>query len=824
MPDPNYEKLGVFYLGRGTHHGAETPNDDLLLYDSKDLTTHALCVGMTGSGKTGLCLSLLEEAAIDQIPAIVVDPKGDLGNLLLTFPELKATDFEPWIDPAEATRHGRTPKQYSGDVAKRWKDGLAEWSQSPERIQRFRDAVDIAIYTPGSDAGLSLTVLRSFNAPPPELLSDADAFRERVSSATSGLLALLGIDADPIRSREQILISNILSQAWQKGRSLSIAQLIGEIQSPQFEKVGILDLESFYPAKDRFELAISLNNLLASPSFAGWMEGDPLDVKRLLYTEKGKPRLSILSIAHLTDTERMFFVTILLNEILSWVRSQPGTSSLRALFYMDEIFGYFPPTSNPPSKTPMLTLLKQARAYGLGVVLATQNPVDLDYKGLSNTGTWFLGRLQTERDKMRVLDGLEGASSASGQEFDREEMEQLLSGLKSREFLMNNVHEDHPVLFKTRWALSYLRGPLTRTQISELMADRKAAPAQESPVAPVASPSPPRKSQEKVRETESLDSEPPRVPKGVKVAYLGIDAPASGGRVVYRPAILSRCKLHFVRVSYKVDTWQPRTAFATATRLNPSTPWQEAVVLNGQPLDLESTAPNGAKFASLDTALSNTKNYKAWESKLKSHLYRDEVLTVYKCSELKEYSEPTEDEADFRVKLRQLAREARDLEIEKIRKKHESKVATIERRIATAKASVDREKSQASRAYFDSAISFGSTILGALFGRKKLSRTNVSKAGTSLRSAGRAAQQQSDVGRAKEKVDALESELKELEKELAKDIEELGTQFNADDMEFEELEVRPRKSDIEVGPIMLVWTPWEVTSDGIAEPLYTLPE
>lgn len=822
MQAPDYEKLGIFYLGKVTRSDAPEPREDLLLYDSKDLTTHALCVGMTGSGKTGLCLSLLEEAAIDQIPAIAVDPKGDLGNLLLTFPDLKPADFEPWIDPAEATRHGRTTEQYSGDVAQRWKEGLAEWGQSPERIQHFREAVDIAIYTPGSDAGLSLTVLRSFNAPPPEVLADADAFRGRVSAATSGLLALMGIDADPIRSREHILISNILSQAWQQGRSLTIAQLIGEIQSPKFEKVGILDVESFYPAKDRFDLALSLNNLLASPSFAGWMEGDPLDIKRLLYTATGKPRLSVISIAHLSDSERMFFVTILLNEVLAWVRSQPGTSSLRALFYMDEIFGYFPPTSNPPSKTPMLTLLKQARAYGLGVVLATQNPVDLDYKGLSNTGTWFLGRLQTERDKMRVLDGLEGASSATGHGFDRQEMETLLSGLRSREFLMNNVHEDHPVLFTTRWALSYLRGPLTRLQISELMAERKASSLSAVPSTPAIAN--PKEVLEEVPETESPDFEPPPAPAGVKVAFLRTEGPASGGNILYRPAIMAHCKLHFVRASYKVDTWQPRTAFVLASKLNSNSPWQGAAILNGEPLDLELTAPQGGKFASLDANLTNAKNYDSWSSKLKSHLYREEVLTILKCETLKEYSEPTEDEADFRARLRQLAREKRDLEVEKIREKHASKVASIQKRISTAEASVDREKSQANRAYFDSAISFGSTILGALFGRKKLSSTNVSKASTSFRSAGRAAQQRSDVQRAQEKVEDLEAELKDLEQELAKDIHELTLQFDTDHLEFEKLEVRPRKSDIEVAPISLVWTPWEVSAEGIAEPLFKLPE
>ncbi|HSG70368.1 MAG TPA: DUF87 domain-containing protein, partial [Planctomycetaceae bacterium] len=486
---PNYEKLGAFYLGKKYDLDADKVSDDLILYDSKDLTTHAVCVGMTGSGKTGLCLTLLEEAAIDSIPVIAIDPKGDLGNIFLTFPELKPKDFRPWVDESEAARAGLSADEFAEKTAQLWKDGLAAWGQAPARIKRFRDAVDMALYTPGSSSGLPLTVLKSFNAPPQKILEDTDAFRERVSSAASGILALIGIEADPVRSREHILIANILQTAWQTGRDLDIASLIREIQNPPFNAVGILDLETFYPPKDRTDLAMTLNNLLASPSFASWLEGEPLDIKRLLYTQEGKPRLSVISIAHLSDPERMFFVTILLNEVLSWIRTQPGTSSLRAILYMDEVFGYFPPTKNPPSKTPMLTLLKQARAYGLGVVLATQNPVDLDYKGLSNTGTWFLGRLQTERDKARVLEGLEGASAEAGKSFNRQEMEATLAGLGQRVFLMNNVHENEHVTFQTRWALSYLRGPLTRQQIKTLMDPLRPAQA-ELPKSPPERPAP----------------------------------------------------------------------------------------------------------------------------------------------------------------------------------------------------------------------------------------------------------------------------------------------------------------------------------------------
>ncbi len=477
MKNPDFEKLGYFYLGKEYNLDERKLGTQLVLYESKQLTTHAVCVGMTGSGKTGLCLALLEEAAIDGIPVIAIDPKGDLGNLLLGFPELRGQDFAPWVDPDEASRKRLSREEFAEQTARVWQEGLAAWGQDGGRIRRFQESADLAIYTPGSSAGLPLTVLRSFSAPPAALVSQAEAYRERITSSVSGLLALLGIEADPISSREHILLANVLDQAWRAGHDLDMASFIHAVQSPGFDRVGVMDLETFYPARERFALAMKLNNLIASPGFSAWMEGEALDVGSLLYTSDGKPRLSILSIAHLSDSERMFFVTILLNEVLAWVRTQPGTSSLRAVLYMDEIFGYFPPTANPPSKLPMLTLLKQARAYGLGVVLATQNPVDLDYKGLSNAGTWFLGRLQTKRDKDRVLDGLEGASSAAGQTLDRRQIDETLSSLSNRVFLMNNVHQDQPTVFQSRWALSYLRGPLNREQIQTLMAPRKAAPA-----------------------------------------------------------------------------------------------------------------------------------------------------------------------------------------------------------------------------------------------------------------------------------------------------------------------------------------------------------
>ena len=428
-----YEKLGAFYLGRPLDLETGTRGEAPLLYDSRDLTTHALCVGMTGSGKTGLCISLLEEAMIDGIPALVIDPKGDLGNLLLTFPRLAPEDFEPWVDPDAARRQGVSTAELAAREATKWREGLAAWGQGPERLERLAAAAQRSLYTPGSRAGLPVSVLASLDAPGAAVLADPDLLGDRIQGVVSGLLGLLGMDADPLTSREHVLLSAILEDAWKQGRGIDLAGLIHAVQSPPVSRVGVMEVESFFPAKERFALAMKLNHLLAAPGFEAWLEGEPLDVDRLLYDPAGRPRVAIFSIGHLSDAERMFFVTLLFTQVLTWVRGRPGTGSLRSVLYMDEVAGYLPPVAEPPSKRPLLTLLKQARAFGLGVVLATQNPADLDYKALSNIGTWFLGRLQTERDRERVMDGLLSAAPGA---FDRSRLAEILAALPPREVML----------------------------------------------------------------------------------------------------------------------------------------------------------------------------------------------------------------------------------------------------------------------------------------------------------------------------------------------------------------------------------------------------
>ena len=679
------DQLGSFYLGREHDLKSGETGSKQLQYDSKQLTTHAVCVGMTGSGKTGLCLSLLEEAALDGIPAIAIDPKGDLGNLLLAFPKLEPSDFRPWIETSEAARQLMSPDEFAASQAELWRKGLAKWGEGPERIQKFVDSVERVIYTPGSSAGIPITVLKSFHAPPPELVADGDAFREQVSSATSGLLALLGIDADPVRSREHIFLSNVIEKSWRDGRELDLSQLIQQIQRPPFDKIGVVDLESFYAAKERTQLAMSLNNLLASPSFASWLEGEPLDIAKMLYTPEGKPRLAIVSIAHLDDAQRMFLVTILLNEILAWIRTQPGTSSLRAILYMDEVFGYFPPSANPPSKRPMLTLLKQARAYGLGCVLATQNPVDLDYKGLSNAGTWFLGRLQTERDKARVIEGLEGASAQAGSTFNRGEMEAKLAALGNRVFLMNNVNEDEPIVFQTRWAMSYLRGPLTRDQIKTLMdplRSRLATVEQAAGQGGAAAVS------------AKAASNRPILPAGIREAFLPIvERVPDGYRLEYRPGLVGSGKVHFTRASDGIDVWRECHLLQPMREAPPDDIWDGSKEF-AERFASETEPDASGTFAALPTELAREKSYGIFGRQLEEQLYREAKLELLRCELADCSSKPGESKADFQKRLDPLASAKRELERARLEKQFATKQANLESRIKSAEARVSTQKWQ----------------------------------------------------------------------------------------------------------------------------------
>jgi hypothetical protein len=843
IPMEAYEKLGAFYLGRVYDGDAKKITAEPVLYDSRDLLTHAFCVGMTGSGKTGLCVTLLEEAAIDGIPAIVIDPKGDLANLLLAFPSLSAADFRPWINEEAAQREGVAPEAYAESQAALWRKGLAEWGQSGERIARLKSAADFAVYTPGSEAGLPVSILGALSAPPKEILEDKDLLAERITATATSLLSLLGIGGDPVKSREHILVSTIFENAWENGRSLDLASLIHAVQTPPVTRVGVLEIESFYPAKDRFELASALNNLLASPGFESWLSGDPLDIDRVLYTEKGKPRVAVFYIAHLSDAERMFFVSLLLNQVLGWVRTRPGTTSLRALVYMDEIYGFIPPVAEPPSKKPLLTLLKQARAFGVGVVLATQNPVDLDYKALSNIGTWFIGRLQTDRDRERLLDGLEGVNAGKAGAPTRDEVSRILTGLDKRVFFLHDVHESAPVVFHTRWAMSYLCGPLTRQQIKRLAEPLKrgAVPGPSAAVtagksAEVAAAKPAPSSTREAAAVASAGTaigdsavasvrdgaappgaQRPLLPPTVPEEFLPIRRRPDGA-VVYRPGLLAVATVRYTQIRGAAEHAETVALWAPFEGKADTIDWEKAADAGIGAGDAAGEPERGARFAPLPPRAAAAQSYIAWKRSFADTLYRAKKLELLSCPRLKTSSLPGESERDFRVRLSQSGREDRDAQVEKLRRKHLVKYRAIEDRLRRAELAVEREKGQAQQEQVQTAISLGAAVLSAFLGRK--GRSAIGRATTTARGVGRSARQAQDVARAEAQVQALRAQLAELQAELDAEIARLGERLDPETEPLETLVVKPRKVDIEVKLVKLAWAPALEGADGAETELW----
>lgn len=783
MSTGDFEGLGVFYLGRRYDGDAKRVTAEPILYDSRDLVTHAVCAGMTGSGKTGLCLALIEEALLDGVPVIAIDPKGDIANLLLTFPGLSAAEFRPWIEEDEARRAGADPEAFAAQEAARWKQGLAEWGQDGARIDRLRAAAELAVYTPGSRAGLPVSIVSSLAAPPPAM-REGEALDERASATATSLLALAGADATP-RGREHTLLATILGGAWRDGRALDLPALIQQVQSPPFQKLGVLDVETFFPAAQRFELAMKLNAVIASPGFASWLEGEPLDPAILLHTSAGRPRAAIFSIAHLGDSERMFFVSLLLNQVVTWMRTQPGTTSLRAIVYMDEILGYFPPVENPPSKGPLLTLLKQGRAFGLGVLLATQNPVDLDYKGLGNTGTWFLGRLQTERDKARVLDGLEGAS---GGPFDRAWADAALSTLPKRVFLLHDVHEQAPVLFQTRWTLSYLRGPLTRTQIAQLMAGRASEP---KPAAP-----PPATA------ASTSASPAPVLPPGIDQYF--VPGPTSPR---YEAVALGAARVSFFDAKLGVDEAREIVAAAPIDDGPLVVDWTQAEALDLAPADLGRTAAPGATFGDMPRAATVAKNYASWRRTFTAWIAESQALALLRHAPSGMTSRPGESERDFRVRVETGRREARDQALDEMRHRFEKERARLDERLRKAQERVDREQSQASHQKLQTAVSMGATLLGALLGRRRITTGTLGRATTAARGVGRSMREQEDVQRAAEGVDAVRGRIADLEAAIAEETKKIAAEFESRPEDVTTVAIAPKKSQITVQFVALGWRP-----------------
>ena len=641
MSKESYEKLGLFYMGRDIDEKSMETTEALTLLKNKNFTTHAAIIGMTGSGKTGLGIGLIEEAAMDNIPSIVIDPKGDMGDLCLADPTFSPESFAPWVKD-EAVAKGEEPLAYAKKISQEWKSGIESWGQDTQRVERFA-SVPKTIYTPGSSAGVSINILASLEAPPSEVMDESDTLASFLKSTVSSLLSLIGIEADPINSKEYIILAQIILDGWRSGRDISIEELIGSIINPPFTKVGVLPLDSYYPQADRFKFATKFNAVIASPSFSSWLEGESLDIQRLLYDEDGKAKIAIFSIAHLSDNERMFFVTLLLNKYIAWMRRQSGTTSLKSILYMDEIYGFFPPTKNPPSKEPMLLLLKQARAFGIGVVLSTQNPVDLDYKGLSNIGTWFIGRLQTSQDIDRIIDGLDGKV---GSNFDRGEIKKVLSSMPKRTFLLKSAHLDDIRLFATRWVMSYLKGPLKKGDISTLMMQQKSLMTTDTPLE---------------ISTDDGEYESYNALDNSIAQYYEID-PTGTNR--YRASIVANVEVSFFNQSRGIDEKEIETLELILDSSYRDIDWGLAEVVESDFMRLSTQKPNEAKLKKLPQFIYKDKRLRDSSKALSDWLYHERRLELFRNKLPKLESKPYETLGDFKVRLQDILNEKKDIEID----------------------------------------------------------------------------------------------------------------------------------------------------------------
>ncbi len=844
------EQLGSFFIGGEYDLESGEITETPIVYDARDLTTHAVCVGMTGSGKTGLCIDILEEAALDKAPTLIVDPKGDITNLLLQFPEMRPEDFLPWINVDDARRKGQTVEEYAAATAENWRKGLDGWGIGAERIRQLQQSADFTIYTPGSDAGVPISVLGSLAAPELDFDVDGELGRELITGTVAALLGLIGVTSDPIRDREGVLLANIFEHYWRAGEDLDLGKLILAIQNPPVKQLGVFDVDTYYPEKDRFALASALNSLVASPSFSAWLEGEPLNVERLLYTPEGQPRHSIFYLAHLSDAERMFFVTLLLENTLTWMRRQSGTTSLRALLYFDEVFGFFPPTAEPPSKRPLLTLMKQARAFGLGCILVTQNPVDVDYKGLANAGTWFIGKMQTERDKQRVLHGLQDAISNAGGAGGRTDFSALINRLDSRVFLMHNVHADAPTVFYTRWAMSYLRGPLTRPQVRTLMEAsgkrRRPSAAEVSRPAADAAPETPSAVSVPAVETEEAvaapsvpqgysDMPPGLAPDVVQVylpvamgdgaavrevnARIGARATIKGVQLVYEPGVVGAANVNFVISKRNIEYRTERVYLARAGAAALGIDWASAAELDLGMHDLQRTPEmtvegQGPFFGVVPDTINTARELSSVGKRFSDHIYYNSRMPIALNKRLDLYQRPDESEREFRLRLQQAASEARDEEVEKVEDDYDKKIASAkdkladeERRLVTKQSDLEGRRQQ-------EVIGTGESVINALLSlvkSKRISTAFFSKAATKRRMTAKA---KAAVDEQEAKVAEAKADIEELEDERRRAADAVTQEWAdaLDDMTMEELS--PRRSDVDVKLVALAWAPyWRVEYD-----------
>lgn len=859
-----------FYLGRlfDLKNGKATSTP--LHYDPANLTTHAVVTGMTGSGKTGLCINLMEEAALHGIPAILIDPKGDLTNLLLHFPNLAPEDFQPWLDADTLRRQGKPLEQAAAETAQQWRNGLLEWDITPERIAALSAAAQFSVYTPGSDAGLQISVLSSLEAPQIPWEGNREILREKISSAVTALLGLVGYtDIDPLRSREHILLSNIFEYAWSRSKPLNLTELILQVQTPPFEKLGAFAVDSFFPSKDRNDLALTLNNILASPAFESWREGAPMDIPSLLYTADGRPRHTVFYVAHLSEGERMFFVTLLLAAFEAWMRTQSGSTSLRALLYFDELYGYLPPTAMPPSKTPLLRMLKQARAFGVGLILATQNPVDVDYKALSNAGSWFVGKLQTERDKNRLLDGLQSASA----DLDRNTYSDMISALGRRTFLLHNIHATEPVLFQTRWTMNFLAGPLTRPQIAPLnrlanapvasVPSKRTKPPEADvsfsidntqPIVtaigeaaldhfqpiptPVAesTPQPPLRLQPSTVSLQPSSDLPgsetrPVVPSGIDEYYLplnlsvpeafkvaGEPMPADTKMVgvLYHPALLGAAKVRFFDRRYGVDSEMIRDAIVDTLDRRGMVRWDDFPYEGPDLAKMDQAPAPQARFAPLDAPFSDGKLLVSLQKDFADWVYRSTKITVRANNTLKVFAGPDVSPADFRAACAETARQGRDAELIKLTGQIDRQIATLNDKLGREERQMSKEEAEYNNRKWEENATHAENFFGFVTGKGSMRKVSSSITKRRL-----SEQAKADVDESAAQVREYEAQLRELEQRREQIIESVNEKWAALVNQISEIQIPAKRSDVFVEYFGVAWQPFYLIRAG--GEVYELP-
>ena len=828
-----------FFLGSLVDPATGQSTENQLLYDPADLTTHAVVVGMTGSGKTGLCVGLMEEAALNGIPALMIDPKGDITNTLLHFPNMAPEDFQPWINADQARREGKSVEQVAAETATLWKESLAKIGIGAERLTALQNSVEFAVYTPGSDAGIPVSILASLQAPSVSWDGNREMLREKISSTVTALLGLVGLrDVDPVRSREHILLANIFEHAWSQGRDLDLSELILQTQSPPFQKLGVFDVNTFFPEKDRFGLAMSLNNILAAPAFQVWIEGQPLDIPSLLYTADGRPRHCVFYIAHLSDTERMFFVTLLFSAFETWMRTQGGSTSLRTILYFDEIFGYLPPVSNPPSKEPMLRMLKQARAFGVGLVLVTQNPVDVDYKALSNAGTWFIGKLQTDQDKQRLLDGLQGAMSG---DINRSVFDRLISTLGKRVFLLHNVHapasatKEGPQLFRTRFVMNYLAGPLTRAQIP-LLNQLKNVQSSYPPVTlssaqPAASawgaPAQVGVSQTAVATSSfqapvAATTTRPAVPSGVREYFLPNNltltqafkaagkpypAQAVSQGLLYQPVLMAQASVRFLNRKYNLATTIQRTVVVEAPDRRGLVRWDNYQTSSIDPHLLDKHPDPRASFTPIEAPLTDARIVSSMEKDYLDWAYRTTEAVVRSNETLKVYAGPDVSHSEFRRMCDEAARQGRDAEIKKTEDSFNKKIDTIQGRLTREERELANDRARHSHRKMEEMGSHAETLFSLIGGRKKSLSSSLTK--RRMTEQAKAAVKESE-----EVITDFKRQIEALEKEKAEAIRQVNDRWGGLASESQEIKVTPFKKDVLVEIFGVTWMPFHLVNIG----------